>query len=141
MDYSNRLIYPEVGDNGVMTEPGPAFQPEINAITLTTSDMAAAVAFYQTASMTVVYGGEDSSSFTSLRHGSNYVNLTAGEGEHSGFWGRVIFHVESPDDVWSAFTRAGFEAAFEPRDAPWGERYFHILDPDGHELSFARRLD
>jgi len=27
-----------------------------------------------------------------------------------------------------------------PADAPWGERYFHILDPDGHELSFARRL-
>ena len=27
-----------------------------------------------------------------------------------------------------------------PRDAEWGERYFHILDPDGHELSFARPL-
>jgi uncharacterized glyoxalase superfamily protein PhnB len=27
-----------------------------------------------------------------------------------------------------------------PSDAPWGERYFHIRDPDGHELSFARRL-
>jgi hypothetical protein len=24
-----------------------------------------------------------------------------------------------------------------PRDAPWGERYFHVSDPDGHELSFA----
>jgi hypothetical protein len=24
-----------------------------------------------------------------------------------------------------------------PRDASWGERYFHMLDPDGHELSFA----
>ena len=29
---------------------------------------------------------------------------------------------------------------FAPRDAVWGERYFHITDPDGHELSFARRL-
>ncbi|MGH8701888.1 MAG: VOC family protein, partial [Burkholderiales bacterium] len=27
-----------------------------------------------------------------------------------------------------------------PADAPWGERYFHISDPDGHELSFARPL-
>jgi len=27
-----------------------------------------------------------------------------------------------------------------PDDAPWGERYFHIRDPDGHELSFARPL-
>ena len=28
-----------------------------------------------------------------------------------------------------------------PKDAPWGERYFHIRDPDGHEISFARRLE
>jgi len=24
-----------------------------------------------------------------------------------------------------------------PRDAAWGERFFHVTDPDGHELSFA----
>jgi hypothetical protein len=24
-----------------------------------------------------------------------------------------------------------------PRDAKWGERFFHLTDPDGHELSFA----
>jgi len=27
-----------------------------------------------------------------------------------------------------------------PRDASWGERYFHMPDPDGHELSFARPI-
>jgi len=27
-----------------------------------------------------------------------------------------------------------------PRDAEWGERYFHLTDPDGHQLSFAKRL-
>jgi hypothetical protein len=27
-----------------------------------------------------------------------------------------------------------------PRDAEWGERFFHLIDPDGHELSFARPL-
>ena len=27
-----------------------------------------------------------------------------------------------------------------PADATWGERYFHISDPDGHELSFATPL-
>ena len=25
-------------------------------------------------------------------------------------------------------------------DAPWGERFLHISDPDGHELSFAALL-
>jgi hypothetical protein len=28
----------------------------------------------------------------------------------------------------------------KPRDAAWGERYFHMPDPDGHELSFARPI-
>ena len=25
-------------------------------------------------------------------------------------------------------------------DVPWGERFFHISDPDGHEMSFAKLL-
>ena len=28
----------------------------------------------------------------------------------------------------------------EPVDAKWGERYFHVLDPDGYRLSFATPL-
>jgi hypothetical protein len=35
---------------------------------------------------------------------------------------------------------AGDEPAMAPSGAPWGERSFHIHDPDGHELSFARPL-
>ena len=34
--------------------------------------------------------------------------------------------------------RRGAGSPNAPRDAEWGERYFHITDPDGHELSFAR---
>ena len=36
-------------------------------------------------------------------------------------------------------TEKGF-APDRPKDASWGERYFHMLDPDGHELSFARPI-
>jgi hypothetical protein len=25
----------------------------------------------------------------------------------------------------------------EPKDATWGERYFHVREPDGYQLSFA----
>ena len=25
----------------------------------------------------------------------------------------------------------------KPSDTPWGERYFHICEPDGYQLSFA----
>jgi hypothetical protein len=31
----------------------------------------------------------------------------------------------------------GYHPDTAPHDAEWGERFFHITDPDGHELSFA----
>ena len=53
-----------------------------------------------------------------------------------GGWGRAVIFVEDVDALHAQLTSAGVDAP-EPRDAPWGERYFHVLDPDGHELSFA----
>ena len=50
---------------------------------------------------------------------------------------------EGVDDVDACHARAiaaGYKPEAEARDAPWGERFFHIRDPDGHELSFARPL-
>ena len=32
---------------------------------------------------------------------------------------------------------AGYRIEAPPHDAEWGERFFHVTDPDGHELSFA----
>jgi hypothetical protein len=43
-------------------------------------------------------------------------------------------------DFGALHLMAGFIPETSPADAPWGERYFHIHDPDGHELSFARPL-
>jgi catechol 2,3-dioxygenase-like lactoylglutathione lyase family enzyme len=60
-------------------------------------------------------------------------------GEPAGRWGRLIFHVADVDAFWRHLTEKGFNPGI-PRDAQWGERYFHMTDPDGHELSFARPL-
>ena len=114
--------------------------PEINAITLVTRNMAESVRFWTVAGLETTFGGPGDA-FTSMRLGENYVNLTYEPGQRPGFWGRVIFHVPSPDALWRTFRAAGYEALTDPADAPWGERYFHIRDPDGHELSFARRLE
>ena len=43
-------------------------------------------------------------------------------------------------DVYTRACELGHEPEMPPSDAPWGERYFHVRDPDGHELSFARLL-
>ena len=112
---------------------------EINAITLLVVDMASSVRFYDDLGFAIVYGGPNAP-FTSLSIGSNFVNL-----QHTGVApgvgrGRVVFHVESPDEIHATAVAAGHAPEFAPSDAPWGERYFHIRDPDGHELSFARRL-
>ena len=117
----------------------------ISAITLVTSDMVAAVAFYSALGMPVRYGGAHGS-FTSLHAGSGYVNLAstaeaARAPDKKPFWGRVIFYVDDVDALHAKITDAGYPSQTWPADASWGERYFHILDPDGNELSFARLLE
>ena len=112
----------------------------VNAITLATHDMAKAVAFYATLGFELKYGGPDAS-FTSFQAGSGHLNLTAVPADKVwSWWGRAIFYVDDVDAQHARAVSAGLQPAFMPRDAPWGERYFHIVDPDGHELSFARLI-
>jgi len=113
---------------------------EINALTLGVADMARSLRFHaDVLDLRVCFGGPGSD-FTTLEFGHDFINLFVHEGPIS-FWGRAVLHVDDPDDVHRRFVAAGFQPDAEPADAPWGERYFHIRDPDGHELSYARRLD
>jgi len=112
----------------------------ISAVTLGTHDMRRAVAFYRALGFDVLHGGEDSS-FTSFRVGSGYLNLiTPPEQRRWSWWGRIIFYVSDVDAMYHRAVAAGCQPSTTPRDAEWGERYFHLSDPDGHELSFARPL-
>ena len=112
----------------------------ISAITLATHDMARAVAFYEKLGFALKYGGADAT-FTSFHAGSGFLNLIAAEPEQPLlWWGRAIFHVADVDAVHRRALEQSLSPQFPPEDAPWGERYFHITDPDGHELSFAKPL-
>jgi catechol 2,3-dioxygenase-like lactoylglutathione lyase family enzyme len=111
----------------------------LSAITLATQDMASAVRFYEALGFSVVSGGPNTA-FTSFAVGQSFLNLIAETHGPINWWGRVIFHVSDVDGLYQKALAAGLAPAFTPRDAPWGERYFHIDDPDGHELSFARPL-
>lgn len=112
----------------------------INAITLATRNMETAVSFYEKLGLQLVYGGPKDE-FTTFKAGSGFINLfTTYETNMCTNWGRVILHVANVDALHETALSAGLEPEFTPRDAPWGERYFHIRDPDGHELSFARPL-
>jgi catechol 2,3-dioxygenase-like lactoylglutathione lyase family enzyme len=112
----------------------------ISAITLATHDMARAVAFYEALRFVLKFGGP-AARFTSFRVGSGYLNLMSMPREDVwGQWGRAIFYVDDVDAYYAQAVSAGLRPEFSPRDGSWGERYFHILDPDGHELSFARPI-
>lgn len=112
----------------------------ISAVTLATHDMAKAVRFYLALGFPLRYGGEGAS-FTSFSAGNACLNLTTeGSARDWSWWGRVIFYVSDVDAFHQHASDAGLVPDFPPRDATWGERYFHISDPDGHELSFATPL-
>ena len=112
----------------------------IDAITLATHDMMRSVDFYTSLGFPIRYGG-GGSEFTSFRAGDGYLNIVAAPPDRVwSWWGRAIFHVSDVDAMYRLALSHGLEPQAPPRDAEWGERYFHLADPDGHELSFARPL-
>ena len=113
----------------------------INALTLATHDMARSVAFYSALGFETKYGGANAE-FTSFFCGLQFLNLIAVPATKPlGWWGRAIFHVDDVDAFYTNAMAHDLQPEAPPRDAPWGERFFHISDPDGHELSFARLLE
>ena len=111
----------------------------LSAVTLAVTDMARATAFYDAMGFEVRYGGPDAP-FTSYAVGEGYLNLQLVTTPPGTGWGRAILHVDDVDAVHDRALAAGLSPSTAPRDAEWGERYFHLTDPDGHELSFARPL-
>ena len=112
----------------------------ISAVTLGTHEMPRAVRFYRALGCEILHGGEEAS-FTSFRAGTSYLNLIAQPADRRwSWWGRVIFYVADVDEHYDRVLAAGCQPTTAPRDAVWGERFFHLVDPDGHELSFARLL-
>jgi catechol 2,3-dioxygenase-like lactoylglutathione lyase family enzyme len=117
----------------------------LSAVTLGVTDMAASIDFYAALGFEMIYGGPDEV-LTSFRAGSSYLNLqyTGVDplvmAERAAHWGRPIFYVGDVDAAHAAAVAAGYVPESEPADAPWGERYFHVRDPDGHEISIARPL-
>ena len=111
----------------------------IDAVTLAVADLARSLAFYESLGFRRREAGDH---FATLHAGSGWLNLQL-DPAHAPLphiWGRVIFFVDDVDALHRRAVAAGWSPEAEPADAPWGERYFHLRDPDGHELSFARPL-
>ena len=120
---------------------------KISAVTLPISDMKKSVEFYsKIPNFKIVYGGSEAQ-FTSFLIDDavkSYLNLKLGK-THSTDFGRIIFYTDDVDGLFAymqddkTVSELGkFES--KPQDATWGERFFHMLDPDGYKMSFATPL-
>ena len=128
-------------EQGASPPPRQATIMSISAVTLTPDDMSRAVRFYRALGFTIHHGGEDSS-FTSFHAGRCHLNLVAQPRSRKwSWWGRIIFYVSDVDAMYERAIAQGLCPEAAPRDAEWGERYFHLIDPDRHELSFAKLLE
>ena len=114
----------------------------INAITLASNDMEQSIKFYTKLGLELLHGGTHAG-FTTFKVGnSNYLNIIKQEFDFkASWWGRVVFYVSDIDELHAHVINQGISPEFAPRDSTWHERYFHITDPDGHELSFAQRIN
>ena len=117
---------------------------KISAVTLPISDMKKSVDFYSNIpNFKIVYGGPDNQ-FTSFLIDDitkSYLNLKLDEARSPNF-GRIIFYVDDVDELFAYMENDEIISRLcklesKPEDAIWGERFFHMLDPDGYKLSFA----
>jgi catechol 2,3-dioxygenase-like lactoylglutathione lyase family enzyme len=124
---------------GKLVRMAPTIE-KLSAVTFRVANMTESVCFYRDVlGMKLLYGGEGTS-FSSLRsENPQSAILNLEQGKPMTRWGRLIFHVTDVDALWTHLKESGFNPE-TPRDASWGERFFHMPDPDGHELSFARPL-
>ena len=56
----------------------------------------------------------------------------------------LAFLCDHPADVDAAYQRviaAGHRSHLEPLDAPWGQRYATVFDPDGNPVDLFSQLD
>jgi catechol 2,3-dioxygenase-like lactoylglutathione lyase family enzyme len=125
---------------------------KISAVTLLINDMHRSCNFYsRIPGFKLIYGGSHDEPFTTYEIGENsnvYLNLeqyklTNIQNRYVKNDAKIILHTEDVDKLYSYFKKdqnisklISFENA--PIDASWGERYFHIWDPDGYLLSFAK---
>ena len=116
--------------------------PQLNAIGIVASDMAASIRFYRLLGLDVPETPDEGHVDTFLPNGVRF--MLDSEDTIRSFrpdWQReagnqigLALECDSPaevDDVYAHVVAAGFHGEKEPWDAFWGQRYAQLHDPDG----------
>jgi catechol 2,3-dioxygenase-like lactoylglutathione lyase family enzyme len=125
--------------------------PQLNAIGIVVSEMAASIRFYRLLGLDVPETPDEDHVDTFLPNGVRF--MFDSEDVMRSFrddWQRqtgnqlaLALECSSPaevDEVYARVTGAGFRGEKEPWDAFWGQRYALLLDPDGVEVGLYAAL-
>jgi len=110
----------------------------MSAVTLAVRAMPEAITFYTQLGFTLV-DGSPQARFSTLQAGDAVVNLTLALNCKPTWWGRTMFRVDNVETFYATAVAQGLTPS-AIQHGSWGERYFHLTDPNGHELSFAQLL-
>jgi len=117
---------------------------EFDAFGLVVSDMAASLAFYRMLGVGLPDATEDHVEgdlpggvrmmFDTVDVVQSFSEWTAPSGGHRI---ALAFRCAGPEDVdatHAAIVAAGYRSHLDPFDAPWGQRYATVLDPDDNPV-------
>jgi catechol 2,3-dioxygenase-like lactoylglutathione lyase family enzyme len=126
--------------------------PELNAIGIVVSDMAASIRFYRLLGVELPDTPDEGHLEAPQPNGTRL--MLDSEAVVESFlpeWSRatgnqvsLAFECGSPaevDAVYARVTGGGFEGAKAPWDAFWGQRYALLRDPDGVEVNLYAPLE
>ena len=125
--------------------------PELNALGIAVSDMAASIRFYRLLGLDVPETPDEGHVDAFLPNGVRFM-LDSEEIIRSFLpdWSRqdgnqisLALECASPsevDEIYARVTSAGFEGEKEPWDAVWGQRYALLGDPDGVRVNLYAAL-
>ncbi|MET7358144.1 VOC family protein [Streptomyces sp. NPDC005562] len=135
--------------NSTPTSPTPRF----DLIGLVVSDLAASLAFYRRLGLEFPEGSESAPHVEAELPGGLRIAFDTEEtvrSFHPGWRapsgeGRIglAFHCDSAagvDAVYEDLTGAGYTSELKAFDAPWGQRYAVVLDPDGNGVDLFAPL-
>ncbi|OKI09553.1 glyoxalase [Streptomyces sp. CB02923] len=127
--------------------------PRLAAIGMVVADMAASLAFYRRLGLTVPAEADSAPHAEATLPGGlrlmwdTYAVARSIDPEWTppadGAPTGLAFECADPaevDKVYAALTGSGYPGGKEPWDAPWGQRYAVVQDPDGHGVDLFAAL-
>lgn len=141
----------EPGQDLTVAAPSVSTMPSLDAIGLVCDDLAATLAFYRTLGLDLPDVGEghvETTTAGGLRVMFDAVEVVQSFSEWSPPTGggrrvALAFLCDSPaevDRIHDGLVADGSPSHVAPFDAPWGQRYATVIDPDGNPVDLFAAL-